>query len=165
MKTSLMALASLFILLSFTFVSNTISNADHIETIKKQLREHPSQTLGFGASKIYHVYDISIPKDAEITENAAMYIINPVEITMAVSNSVYDITKQKVPYKMNIFKEYKGSHAMGRKNIAGIEVIWQKKESTKEFSAKLKELKNMNTSTFDELFSPEDDFPEEWKSK
>ncbi len=66
---------------------------------------------------------------------------------------------------MTLLKEYKGSYALGRKDIAGIEVIWQKKEESKEFSTTLKELKNLGNSSFDELYSPEDNFPESWKTE
>lgn len=162
MKVSLIVATLLFGLLSFT-LRKDVPSTEHVETILKQLREHPGQTLGFSASNIYHLYDINIPSDAEIIESSSSYIINPVYITLAVSNSVYDITKQKIPYKMTLFKEYKGSYAIGRKDIAGIEVIWEKKEVSKEFSSALKELKNLANSSLDDLYSPEDDFPDEWK--
>ena len=141
------------------------SKAELIETILKQLREYPGQSLGYGAAKIYHVYDVSIPANAEIKENANSYVITNVEITMAVSNTYYDITKQTVPYQMTVFKEFKGSHAMGRKNISEIVVLWKKEESTKEFQQTLKALKNLSISSFDELYGQEDDFPAEWKGE
>lgn len=162
---SLFILFSTLGLFSFSLTSDQKSNEDYLKAILAQLHEHPGQMLGFSASNVYHVYEIDIPADAEVTENANMFIVNPVNITIAASTTVYDITKQTIPYKMTIFKEYKGTHAMGRKDVGNIITIWQKKESTKEFSATLKELKNLANTPFDDLYGAEDDFPQEWKSE
>jgi hypothetical protein len=165
MKINFKYLVFSILLLSFSSAQAQSQNEKFIGELIKQIKEHPGQSLGYGASKIYRVYDISIPANAEIKEYPTSYMINPVEITLAVSNSTYDITKQKIEYKLTVFKEFKGSYAMARKDVGSIEVIWQKKESTKEFSAELKELKNLDNTEFDLLYGPEDDFPEEWKMK
>lgn len=159
--------AATLILLIIASISSTIlyaqGNHDHIDAIHKQLASYPGQTLGYGAQKIYHIYEIKIAEDATITENANSYIIDKVEITMALSTTAYDITKEKINYKFTVFKEFKGSYAMGRKDLNSVQVIWSKKESTKEFQEELKKLKNFADNTFDELYGPEDDYPEDWK--
>ncbi|MFT5780392.1 MAG: hypothetical protein ACI837_003354 [Crocinitomicaceae bacterium] len=92
-----------------------------------------------------------------------MFIIKPIEITLAVSNGSYNITKEKINYKGSVFKEYKGSHVMLSKTPADVETIWSNTFSTKEFMHELKALGNLCTLGFDAIYSPEDEFPEEWK--
>lgn len=146
-----------------SFFINAQSNQDHLDAIHKQLKSYPGQTLGYGPQKLYHIYEIRIPEDATISENANSFIIDKVEITMAISKTAYDITKQKINYKFTIFKEFKGSYAMGRKDLSSAEIIWSKTEATKEFQQELKSLKNFSTNEFDDLYGPTDDFPDEWK--
>lgn len=160
---------SLFTILTllFVFLSANQSNAQSqkeklVSALIKQINEYPGQTLGFSARNIYHVYNITIPAGAEVKETTSSYMTT-VDITLTVSNGTYDITKEKIPYKLTVFKENKGSHAMARKNVGGIQILWTKKESTKEFSDQLKALKNLENTKFDELYSSEDSFPEEWK--
>ncbi|MDX2360744.1 MAG: hypothetical protein QNK23_08050 [Crocinitomicaceae bacterium] len=50
-------------------------------------------------------------------------------------------------YLFAVFKEYKETYAMARKDVGSIEEVW----------------KNLETTSFEELYDPEDDFPEEWK--
>lgn len=136
----------------------------YIEQFKKQIKAYPGQALGFSARNIYHVYDITIPADAEIEETEYAYVISKVEVTLAASNTVFDITKQTITYKLTVFKEFKGSYTVARKDISNIKVVWQKKEETREFRDALKELSNLGDTDLEELYGSEDAFPAEWKT-
>ena len=149
----------------FSTINAQTQNEKFIGEFIKQINLQPGPALGFSARNIYHVYDISIPSTAVVKEYPTSYSIDKVEVTLAVSNGAYDITKEKITYSLTVFKEFKGSYTMARKDLGSIITYWTYKEATKEFSAILKGLKNLETTEFSTLYGPDDDFPMEWKAE
>lgn len=137
------------------------SNKDYIETMIKEIKLKKSGMLGYASSSINHIYDITIPYNAEIKDSETITVINPVEVTLTVTNGYYNIYKAKISYKVTLFKEFKGSYALFMKGETT--TIWSVKNETSDFTKTLKALKNLSTNEFEEVYGPEDDFPTEWK--
>lgn len=137
-------------------------NTQYIETMIKEIKDKKGNMLGFASANIHHVYEITIPGNAEFTDHETITVIYPVEITLAVKENNYTLQKEKINYKVTIYKEYKGSYAQFMKKDKT--VIWEVKKTTKEFQKTLKELDNLGNTEFETLYTPEDNFPSDWKN-
>ena len=137
------------------------SNSQYIETIIKEIKEKKSGMLGYASSSINHIYEINIPNNAEIKDYETIYTVNPVEITMAVTNGYYNIYKAKISYKVTFYKEFKGSYVHCTKG--DMTTIWSVTIETSDFTSTLKGLKNLKNTEFDLIYGAEDDFPQDWK--